>query len=379
MSFSEKDPKDKSKDKSDVPHLDAILPDDVPTSAAELVDDISNYQQRMEKEWESAKVAYEKKINRIMNDFISEGFKSDEEPVAKKPSGDANGARLQDLIQQLEKELGGVPRNTPRRANFLSPAPPEPLQLGWGSARPGVARKIKIAAAAVSDVAARGARVLDVAVAYHPNTGALRAHARADHRQPQYLHHGLVSKNVVRPQRRQRVDDQIRRNVAEQFGDRHRDVGEDDVVARQLGFEIEFAFGHRRPPSHLLGGDARHAARGTFLRRHGFVVGRSRRVQAVSPPRQRRRRDPRHVSAARQHDHLVLAEKNSAVDSRREIAVDQRLPAAKAVIETGFLRLGPAAQTSVPHRHGLGREHVARGDREPGHLGKGAVVSVAAF
>ena len=141
MGFPEKDPKDELKKRSDAPKLDAILPDDTPPSAAELVDDIATYQQRMEKEWESAKNAYEKKINHIMNEFVSRGVVETrrrnrtrrKNRRCRPPNRRANPAerRLQDLIQQLEKELRGMPRNAPVHAEFLSSAGPVSLQLGW--------------------------------------------------------------------------------------------------------------------------------------------------------------------------------------------------------------------------------------------------------
>jgi hypothetical protein len=155
MAFSEKDPKDVSKERADPPKLDAILPDDVPASAAELVDDIATYQQRMEKDWESAKIAYENKINRIMNEFISEGLpKLDDElssvdaRAAKpsSPSRNPGGARLQDLIHQLEKELRGSSRKSTVHPGFLSPADPEPMQLGWTSPARRFSMRAKIAA-----------------------------------------------------------------------------------------------------------------------------------------------------------------------------------------------------------------------------------------
>ena len=46
-------------------------PDDLPPEAAELVEDIDSYQKKMESEWETAKSAYEEKINRIMDEFLS--------------------------------------------------------------------------------------------------------------------------------------------------------------------------------------------------------------------------------------------------------------------------------------------------------------------
>src|SRR5436309_1601707 len=90
MGHPEKDPENTPESKKDPPKLDAIFPDDLPPAAAELVGDIDNYQKRMEKEWESAKSSYEKKINHIMEEFMMAGLagmtsETEEKPV-KKPA-----------------------------------------------------------------------------------------------------------------------------------------------------------------------------------------------------------------------------------------------------------------------------------------------------
>jgi hypothetical protein len=153
MGFSEKDPNDAAKTASTPPKLDAILPDETPTAAAELVDDITTTQRRMEKEWETAKNSYEKKINNIMNEFIGEGlskFNADrpasDEPIAAAPVRNAGETQLQDLIQQLEKELRGVRYTPSRQSEFLSREAPASLQLGWNNPTPGLVQKLKIAA-----------------------------------------------------------------------------------------------------------------------------------------------------------------------------------------------------------------------------------------
>lgn len=109
MSYPEKDPKDAAKSSSEPPQLDAILPDAKPSDPAALSDDIASYQRRLEKEWESAKNAYEQKIDRLMNEFVADGIsKLEKEPIQSKTdtkSGRSQRAPLEDLIKQLEREL----------------------------------------------------------------------------------------------------------------------------------------------------------------------------------------------------------------------------------------------------------------------------------
>ncbi|MCG3204506.1 MAG: hypothetical protein KCHDKBKB_01221 [Elusimicrobia bacterium] len=144
MALSEKDPRPEPQDSDpkdqiasdDVrtpPKLDAILPDDLPPAAAELVGDIDSYQKRMEKEWETAKNSYEQKINRIMEEFMVAGHGSNptapppEEPIKKSRF---NNDRLKSLMGELEQEL--------RRASkakssipFRAGQPAGAFQLGW--------------------------------------------------------------------------------------------------------------------------------------------------------------------------------------------------------------------------------------------------------
>jgi hypothetical protein len=72
MGNPEKEPENKPDSKpKEAPKLDAILPDDLPPAAAELVGDIDSYQKKLEQEWESTKSSYEKKINQTYEQELS--------------------------------------------------------------------------------------------------------------------------------------------------------------------------------------------------------------------------------------------------------------------------------------------------------------------
>lgn len=164
MGYPEKDPKDSSNPSEPVeatpkkesgPQLNAILPDDLPPAAAELVGDIDNYQKRMEKEWEKAKVSYEHKINRIMEEFLHAGMvglAADQEAAAQneKPSkkftpppdpevtpkhASSRDARLARLISEIEQELKEASRKN-KRVSFLPNNAPDMLQLPWVGGAP---------------------------------------------------------------------------------------------------------------------------------------------------------------------------------------------------------------------------------------------------
>ncbi len=163
MGEPEKRPEDSDDLPKEEPKLDAILPDDLPPAAAELVGDIDSYQRRMEKEWETAKSSYEQKINRIMEEFVvananvppASPKEEEKEPPKKsrvepafegpipeqprKKSG-SEQERLKILMDQLQKELHRVERPARHVPFFshsshsrpsLSASSPEPLQLGW--------------------------------------------------------------------------------------------------------------------------------------------------------------------------------------------------------------------------------------------------------
>lgn len=92
--------------------LDAVLPDDIPPAAAELIGDIDSYQKRLEKEWESAKSSYRGKINRIMEEFLSENLASMERPpeIERKKdrassSESSSSEPLASLLANVEREL----------------------------------------------------------------------------------------------------------------------------------------------------------------------------------------------------------------------------------------------------------------------------------
>jgi hypothetical protein len=147
MGQPEKEPNDKPESKES-PKLDAILPDDLPPSAAELVDDIDSYQKRMEKEWDATKSAYEHKINHIMEEFLMEGMagatplhehEEEKVPPKQKPEPKQTSSwkqstprdeRLKTLLGQLEAELRRASKTT-KRTSFLPGATPQVLQLPW--------------------------------------------------------------------------------------------------------------------------------------------------------------------------------------------------------------------------------------------------------
>lgn len=130
MGHPEKDPENSGEFKKD-PKLDAILPDDLPPAAAELVGDIDSYQKRMEKEWDSAKVAYEEKINRIMEEFmINQGQPPAHEEKPKPRSSSPRNERLRDLMGELEKEMRRADHASKRFSPFARPSM-ESMQLGW--------------------------------------------------------------------------------------------------------------------------------------------------------------------------------------------------------------------------------------------------------
>ncbi len=188
MGFSEKDPKDKAKKPVEGPQLDAILPDEPPTSAAELVDDISSYQQRMEKEWEDAKTTYEKKINRIMSEFVVEGLsKMDStEPLPDSPPQRQDDARLQDLIHQLEIELKDTPgRSAPFSPKLFRKSETVARALAWKNAPSGFIKKIQTFFRLVVVTAAIGIafwfavwRVVQTPLPYSHTLGPVMFHQR---------------------------------------------------------------------------------------------------------------------------------------------------------------------------------------------------------
>lgn len=135
------------------PKLDAILPDDLPPAAAELVGDIESYQKRMEREWEKAKSSYEDKINRIMEDFLRAGvagLADQEPPISRDPAADKTSkpfsshsssdafrkrdgsreTRLAQLMAEMERELKEAARKS-KPFPFVFHDKPEVLQLPW--------------------------------------------------------------------------------------------------------------------------------------------------------------------------------------------------------------------------------------------------------
>jgi hypothetical protein len=131
MAQPEKDPKDDSKSKGSEldPQLDAILPDNTPPEAAELVGDLESYQHKLDEQWESAKAAYEKKIGDIMDEFMHENLRASEatkiafEPPAstavppEKPGFDSQKTRskYENIMAKVDKELRKEPAG-----NFLT-------------------------------------------------------------------------------------------------------------------------------------------------------------------------------------------------------------------------------------------------------------------
>ncbi len=109
MAQPEKEPENRPNLGKDAPKLDAIFPDNLPPAAAELVGDIDNYQKKLESEWKSAKVHYEDKINRIMEEFMN-----------------ARSSTIKDIPQKPRSHEELFPR-----FNFE----PERTPLAWNKAR----------------------------------------------------------------------------------------------------------------------------------------------------------------------------------------------------------------------------------------------------
>lgn len=124
------------KDRKINPKLDAILPDGAP-EAAELVGDIEDYQKRLEREWEVAKVAYESKINRIMDEFLTEGMADIKESAKNAPKTESS-PHLKHLMADVEDELRRM-QDKPQLpfSGFSKPT------IARGTARPFFANTIK--------------------------------------------------------------------------------------------------------------------------------------------------------------------------------------------------------------------------------------------
>ena len=73
MGLPEKDRKDEAKSHTpqdpDTPELDAVVPE--PKNPHDVFHEIDSYQKKIESEWDQAKKDYEKKIDKIMDDFIT--------------------------------------------------------------------------------------------------------------------------------------------------------------------------------------------------------------------------------------------------------------------------------------------------------------------
>lgn len=143
MAQPEKEPKDASKKQPGRPEpkLDAIIPnpadkpDNMPPAAAELIEDIDSYQEKMEKQWESAKSSYEKKINQIMEDFLKKELPTAEElekstPRPKYSDREAEAAsHLEGLMARVQRELHESDLKSKKFS--LGGAKPRLINMSW--------------------------------------------------------------------------------------------------------------------------------------------------------------------------------------------------------------------------------------------------------
>lgn len=88
-----------------------------------VIPDIEEYQEKIEREWQSAKQSYESNINKIMNDFLKENIsditreKPHPEPTYKSPPKH-DPERLSRLLAHVEKEI--QTQIKPKGFSFLS-------------------------------------------------------------------------------------------------------------------------------------------------------------------------------------------------------------------------------------------------------------------
>ncbi|MFN0117996.1 MAG: hypothetical protein ACKVQC_06895 [Elusimicrobiota bacterium] len=103
-----------------------------PLSPDEVMESFDTYQKKVEKDWESAKNSYQKKINQLMDDFLKQGIPDIQFEEPKKESGlipPAPENLTSDLDQTLKKA----------RSKFINPThfsprsifTPEPLYSRW--------------------------------------------------------------------------------------------------------------------------------------------------------------------------------------------------------------------------------------------------------
>lgn len=110
----------------------------------EILSDIDEYQDRIESQWESTKVNYQDKINKILDEFIQQNLHNPQAPPdlksePRKPppinptpsSADINSeVRLERLLKRAEKVMGMAGA----AGRFKSPPPPiNPFQLEWNA------------------------------------------------------------------------------------------------------------------------------------------------------------------------------------------------------------------------------------------------------
>ncbi len=144
MSQPEKDRKDDMKEES--PEFKAILPDDSPPTVGEIFGDIDDYQKKIEREWEQARVAYQEKIKKILDEFATSSPPPEVESHPPKTSSENHQTkssflpdqtreedRLKKLLSQVEKVLQKVEQKNIRSSYFDAASPV--LALPWRTAK----------------------------------------------------------------------------------------------------------------------------------------------------------------------------------------------------------------------------------------------------
>src|SRR5689334_4820025 len=106
------------KDKKDEPKLEAIIP----PAAAELIGDIDSYQKKMEEQWSTAKDSYEKRINQIMEEFLSKTPKDLPPPKKESDQPAPSKSDFENVMARVEREL----RETGYRARK-----PSIINISW--------------------------------------------------------------------------------------------------------------------------------------------------------------------------------------------------------------------------------------------------------
>lgn len=123
-------------------------PKDIPPAAAELIENIDSYQKRVENEWDTAKAAYQSKINQIMEEFLKQGFTVEQpdapasppprsspkdRPEFEQPTPQKNSAQdpyIAKLLSRVEQELRNADIKS-RKLSFFSSRPSSAFQLDW--------------------------------------------------------------------------------------------------------------------------------------------------------------------------------------------------------------------------------------------------------